>query len=343
MATSVYPKTTVVERNVASGRQNGPGTLRLPLNRDLLTAEHQVVVRVSQSGVVAPATAPTDLLAHVSRMVKSLSVETDDGPIIAADGLPLAMLASFTESQPAPRFGVDAAGNGTAELAIDLHHENDGALHDLLTALETGSLSKCDLVLTLADPVAAGLWSAAAAGAGQPVFDVRVQAEQYPDLTGVGDSEVVQGIDPETGEATEEPNPHYGVGTLVHRVMQQRKTLATAGQHDFMLQSVGNALRFIELVAIDPATGMPVDGAITDVRLVVAGEEVRNVQWRELQAKNEARRGFRHVGVAVIDFGDDEEGFLDLGDVAEARLFVTATGTPANVDLYVVEDYTAEA
>ncbi len=342
MAQSVYPKTLARVLNVASARQTGAGVVRLPLNRDLLTAEEQVRITLTQSGVAAPATAPTDLLAHVARMVESITVETDDGPIFTAPGIGAAMLSSFTESQPQPKFSVDANGNGTAELVLDLHYENDGALHDLLTALETGRLSKHDLVIRLADPVTAGLWQAGATP-GTPQYDVRVQAEVYPDITGMGEAEKLEGIDPETGEAVEELNPHYGVGSLVHRVASQRKVLAQAGQHDFLLQSVGNALRFLALVAIDPATGAPVDGAVSDVRLVVAGEDVRNLRFEEIQAANQSRRGFAHAGVAVIDFGDDEEGFLDLGDVAEARLFVTATGTPANAELHVIEDYTAEA
>ncbi|RME86878.1 MAG: hypothetical protein D6771_01185, partial [Zetaproteobacteria bacterium] len=142
MATSVYRKPLVVHRNVASARQQGAGIVRLPLNRDLLTLEDQVRVVLTQSGVAAPATQPADLVAHVARMIESISIETDDGPIFVAPGVGAAMLARFTESAPKPVFSVDAAGNGRAELTLDIHHENDGALHDLLTALETGRLSK---------------------------------------------------------------------------------------------------------------------------------------------------------------------------------------------------------
>jgi len=344
MATSAYPKTNAIVRNVAAGQKTATAAgqnveMRLPLNRDTLTVEQQITVNVAVAGAVALATPPLDLLMHVAKIVDSIAIETDKGSLIIGDGQSIVAVSSFTENQPTPKFN-DVAG--TLALTFDVHHENDSALHDLITALETGTLSKNDLVIRLRDPFAAGVF-AAGATPGLPTYDVRVNAELYPDLEGRGDVELVEDVDPISGDLIEVPNPHFGVGTMSHHVRTQTSKPTGAGRTNFIMMSAGSALRFGGLLAVDVATGLPVDAAIGQVSLVVEGQEKRSMMFDEIQAANESKRGFKHAGIAILDFGDDEDGFLDLSAVAEARVFVEVLPTaPAALEIRLVEDYTAE-
>jgi len=345
MATSVYPKTNAIIRNVAAGQKTATAAgqnveLRLPLNRDTLTSEQQVTVNVAVTGAAALAAPPADLLMHVSQVIDSIAIESDKGSLIIGDGQSIVAISSFTENQPTPKFN-DVAG--TLSLTFDIHHENDAALHDMISALETGTLSKNDLVIRLRDPFAAGVF-AAGAKPGLPTYDVRVNAELYPDLEGRGYVELVEDVDPITGDLVENLNPHFGIGTMSHHVRTQTLKPTGAGRTNFIMMAAGSALRFGGLLAVDMATGLPVDGAIGQVSLVVEGQEKRSMMFDEIQAHNESKRGFKHAGVAVLDFGDDEDGFLDLSEVAEARVFVEVlAGAPAALEVRLCEDYTAEA
>jgi len=341
MKYSAYPKTQAVIRNVGSAqRTNGAGEVRIPLNRDTLTTEQQVNISVALAGTVALGAQPTDLMMHVAKLVDTISIETDKGSIIVGDGQSIALLAALTENQATPKFD-DVAG--TASFTIDLHHENDGALYDMATAVETGNLSKNDLVIRFADPVAVGVFAAGGA-VGVATFDVRVNAVQYPAIKNAGSYPTYLDIDETTGEQVELVNPHFGIASMSHRVRTQTLQPNGAGRTNFILMAAGSALRFAGLVAIDTATGLPIDGALGQVSLTVGGNEVRSLNFDEIKSFNESKRGVVNTGSAFIDFGDDEQGFLDLTNVAEARLFVEVlAAAPANLELRLVEDYTAES
>jgi len=344
MATSVYPKTQATIRNVASAQKAATVAgqnveMRLPLNRDTLTSEQQITVTCNVTGAVALATPPTDVLMHVAQLIDSIAIETDKGSLIIGDGQSIIAISSFTENQPIPKFN-DVGG--TLSLTFDIHHENDAALHDLITALESGSLSKNDLVIRLKDPFSSGVF-AAGATPGLPIYGVRVNAELYPELEGRGEVGLVEDVDLATGEVFEDQNPHFGVGTMSHHVRTQTIKPTGAGRSNFIMMSAGAALRFAGLLSVDTATGLPVDNALGQVSLVVEGVEKRSMMFDEIQATNQSKRGFNHAGVAVLDFGDDEDGFLDLSDVAEARVFVEVLATaPTALEVRLVEDYTAD-
>jgi len=343
MATSAYPKTNAIIRNVATAQKAATVAgqnveIRLPLNRDTLTVEQQVTITVNATGAAALATPPTDLLMHVAQVVDSISIETDKGSLIIGDGQSIVAISSFTENQPTPKFN-DIGG--FLSLTFDLHHENDSALHDLITAVETGILSKNDIVVRFKDPFAAGVFAAGATPS-LPIYDVRVNAELLPDLEGRGSVDLVEDVDTETGEVYELPNPHFGVASMSHHIRTQTIKPTGAGRTNFIMMSAGSALRFASLMSIDNITGLPVDNALGQVSLVVNGQEIRSMMFDEIQASNQSKRAFSHAGVAIVDFGDDEDGFLDLSDVSEARLFVEVlTTAPAALDVRLCEDYTA--
>ncbi len=341
MSTSVYRKPQAVVRNVGNKSLSGAGEIRIPLNKDHLTAEHQVAVSFSQSFTTAP-TAMGDL----APVIRNVSLQTDKGTLVNADGLSIVNLSALTEQQPSQRKTVGTTSTGM--LVFDLHHENDGALQDLLSALESGEFSGLDLVLDLADPNAVGVYTGGA-GASGLTFTVRVNAKTYPDLTGVGKLDAFQTVDPETGEAIETPNEYAGIGSALHHVATQVMTGTTSGdQQPVRLQAKGALLRFLQLATLDTtgANPVPSDAIIDEVRLVVGGTQVFQGTFHELQAENEAKRAVSRLnsGVAAIDYGDDEVGFLDIAENNEALLYIrVAAGAPASWEIRLTEDFTTEA
>jgi len=334
---SAFNKPQAVVRNIGNRTLNGAGEIRIPLNKDHLTSEHQVVVSMSQGFATAP-TAMGDL----SRMVRTVVLESDKGPLVNSDGMSLIALSAFTEKQPTQRKSVGTTSTGT--LVFDLHHENDGALHDLLTALETSDFSGLDLVMYLDDPSSVGVYTGGATPAA-PTFNVRVNARTYPALTNIGKSDGFQ-----LPDGSIEANEFAGVGSLVHRVgTQVLRGTTTGDQQPVRLQAKSALVRFLQLLSLDNTGANPVasDSIIEDVRLVVNGNQVFNATFHEIQAVNESRRQLSSVvgsGIAVVDFGDDEVGFLDLPENNEAMVyFRIAPNAPANWEIRLVEDYSTEA
>jgi len=342
MSTSVYPKTQSIIRNVAAAQKSATAAgqnveIRLPLNRDTLIAEQQITVSCKATGTVALTAVPADLLMHVSKLIDSVAIETDKGSLVIGDGQSIVAMSAITEHQATPKF---SDTGGTLSLTFDIHHENDGALHDLITALESGKLSKNDLVIRLADPFAINVFKAGTTP-GLPTYDVRVNAELYPELEKRGNVELVQEVDPISGQVFDVLNPHYGIGTMTHHLRTQTIKPSGAGRTNFIMMAAGSALRFAGLLAVDTATGLPVDNALGQVSLVVAGNEKRSMLFNEIQANNESKRAFYHAGIAILDFGDDEDGFLDLSGVSEARVFVEVLASaPATLEVRLIEDYT---
>jgi len=341
MATSVYRKPTSVTRNVGTRQIVGAGEVRIPLNKDHLTLEHQIALSVSQGFAVAPTG-----MANLAKMIKSIIIESDKGPLVNADGESIAALASFTENQPSERTTVGTTSTGT--IFIDLHHENDEAVQDLLSALETGDFSGLDLVMTLVDPVSAGIYTGGGTPA-TPTFTVRVNAKTLPSMTGLGKTGTVESIDPETGERFESANEYAGIGTVFHRVASQViKGVTTGDQQPIRLQSKNALLRFIQMMTFDATGANPVvsDHIIDELRLVVGGEQVYLSKFSEVQAINEARRSLSRLnsGLGVIDFGDDEVGFLNMPEGTEAFLHIRiATGAPAGWEIRIAEDFNTES
>jgi len=334
MGRSIYQKTERIERNVGSDQSNGGGQLRIALNRDHLTAEHQVIVEMTQVCTVAP-TANTSFMP----MIEYIAIETDKGQMIVGDGESIAELSAFTENAPSER--VCLGLYTTAKVVIDLHHEFDAASRDLIGAIETGELSQCDLVIRLATDVS-GLLTGETIGAGVvPSYTVKVNAITYPDLTGIG---VHESLSDSLGN--EVPNEYAGVGTASHRVgVQSIKGTQKGALQPIRLQSAGSMARFVQMMAVDTATGLRSDGVISNIRLVANGQEKRGVHFHDVQASNEAMRNVLRIGsgLATLDFGDDEEGYLDLSEVNEAWLFIEIdANAPAAWEIHVCEDYLAQ-
>jgi len=65
------------------------------------------------------------------------------------------------------------------------------------------------------------------------------------------------------------------------------------------------------------------DAVIDSLELNIAGRAViSGLKWQKLRADTAKTRGVDEVGFGLIDFGDDENQWLDLRDVNKAYLRV---------------------
>lgn len=316
MATSKYSKGLMSLRTVANGTGVGGGQTRLQLNRDHLVAEHVINVAVSQANT---GTDPTSV--DVRDFISSVALETSDGRPVYLTGAQAYDLARFTED--APRVVSSLGATSTATYSFELHHENDEALLDLLTAMRSNELSTVDLVITWAADGANGFKGQTSPAAA--AYTVSVQSADYELLA----------------------EKQFGQFLGVARHYQEKlgsKSVASAGaasQADIDLIT-GGLVRFIGLHAYD-TTGVATlaDTVVGNLRLNINGKDVRVFTFDDLRRMNAAKRGFDQTGVAFIDFGDDERGFLDLRNVQQAKLqWETSSTNPAASRLDICQDFT---
>jgi len=316
MATSKYLKRTRAVRRIASGAAVGDATLRLQLNRDWLITEHKVSVSVVQAYTNIPTS------VDVRDFISSVAVETSDGRRVFLTGPQVYDLGRFTEDASAVSFALAGAGNNTANWAFEIHHENDAALLDMLTALRSNELTTLDLVITFAADAANGF-----KGGTVPLvatYTVNVESMDYEMLT----------------------EKQFGalLGSSKHYQERLGSKLGTAAgsQPDIQLIT-GNLTRFITLHAYNTAGAVPVlaNTIIGNLRLNINGRDYRVTTGFDVQQDNTARRGFTQAGVYVIDFGDDENGWLDLRAVNQALLqWDVLAGAPAGYTVDVAQDFT---
>jgi len=321
---SIYSKPQTQFMGVSDGSVVGGGVLRMPLNRDDLTVEHVVNVTLEHSASVAP-TGASDALV----LIEKLEIETERGIEFTTNGFDLARLNEVTQAaaQQRENFGLVT----TIMFALDVFSVMAGASHDLLTAIESGQRAKYNLILTLAKDASAVLTGGTLTGG--PKYTVNVEAKTYPELTGAG---MLEG-------------DYAGIASLVHRCITNTKPGSTSGQLDpIQLTSAGGLLRFLQLSCFDVTGAIAVvsDDIVDAVRIVAGGREVFSSTFKAMQSRNERQRNLSRMGsgVAFADYGDDVNEWLDMGDVKDARLFLTvAAGAPAGYEIRVSEDFVSQS
>ena len=318
MATSKYTKRTRAVRRIASGSSTSGAQLRLQLNRDHLIAEHKINVLATQTYAGG---APTSV--DVRDFIASVALETSDGRRVFLTGAQAYDLGRWTESNVLVSNSAFGTGANTSRFSFEIHHENDGALLDLLTALRSNELSTVDLVLTFPALGANGFKGGTTATA--CAYDVTVDSFDYEMLT-----------------ETQFGQP---LGSAKH--YQEKlgsKTGTAAGSQPDIDLITGNLTRFIVLHAYDTATtAVPTlaDTIIGNLRLNVNGRDYLVSNGVELRQMNVLKRGVNSAGLFIIDFGDDENGWLDLRNVQQAKLqWDVLAGTPAGYRVDVSQDFT---
>ena len=315
MTTSIYPKTPVTTLPVKSDSGIGGSSVVMPLNKDELTAEHVVTVEVSQTFT----TAPTGF--DPLKVLDKLRFDTgSQGTTIDCNFENMIEMNRWFEKPIAARSTLGLTS--TATMTFDIHHEMDGALADLVSALESGEMDVVDLHLFF--PVDTDSCFTGGVGAGQATYRVTVHAERLPELTAVGHMEY---LEDENGElyldANEQPipNPYYLVGQDKRVLADKHASGTTTGKQPAFQLKTGNLTRALQLIAKDN-TGARSDDVIENISVKVGSDTIRSFNFKQLQAMNEAKRGLSLVGSgkALVDFGDVNAAWLDLRGVNEAFL-----------------------
>jgi len=326
MADSRIPFTPIVSLPVGIGSGTAGKEIRIRLNKDTLTLEQEIIVNVVQAGfTVAPAS------VDPGKFFSSIAIEDDSGNEVFASGLSLLEASKYTEDSSSVRSTL-AAPESSCRFRFGIHHENDGAMHSLFTAKETADLSKYELVLIPAadndNGFVGGTGGAAAA------YDVRVNAKKMPGVSGLGGSMTRLSVAGD-GSVVEVPNEHAGVATARHRQKEQVEKGTTTGEQTPVRIAGKNLTRFVQMITGDMTSGKFVrsDNIIKNIRLMVGDEVKKAGQFIDFQEENESKRGKVRIGsgVATIDFGDDERGWLDLSKVNEAFVeYDIDTAAPAS-------------
>lgn len=314
MATSRYTKKTKALRRIATGAAVGGQTLRLQLNRDWLVSEHRVGIQVAQVFAGGDPTA-----VDVRDFITSCAVETSDGRRVFLTGPQAYDIGRFFEDASNVTSDLTVA---SASYSFDVHYENASALLDLLTALRSNEYTTIDLVITFAADAANGFKGGVAPAAAAYTVQVEsgdremLTSNQFGSLLGVA--------------------KHYqtSIGAVVG---------ATAGAQADVQLITGNRTRCVMMHAYDTTGAVPVlsNGILGNVRININGRDFRVTDGQGIQDNNVAYRGFDQVGVYVVDFGDDEQGFLDLAAVNQARFqWDVAAGAPAGWNVEFSQDYT---
>jgi hypothetical protein len=323
MAQSKFSKNFMRRQIVANATGVAGQTVRIPLNRDNLIAEHTVHFGVNEVFAGAGAVLPTSV--DPRDFIATVAVESSDGRRVFLTGAQWYDFGRLTENTGLVSSAIGASPV-TASWNCDLHYENDEALLDLATALRSNELTTLDLVVTFAADVGNGFKGGTiGATAAATTYTVEVETFDY--------------------EMLNEEQHGMALGMFAHYQEKQEDAAAVVGaQREFQLIT-GNRTRFISLHTYNTTGAVPVlsDTVIGNIRINIGGKDKVKSTWMDTRRVNAMQRGFNNVGVVVLDFGDDERGWMDVDKVAQAKLQVDILGTaPAGWSIKVGQDYTKE-
>jgi hypothetical protein len=306
----------------------GGQQIRIPLNKQSLVEEHVVRIQASQ---VNATTAPTSF--DVRRFITSLSIESSDGRRKYMTGYEAYDFSRYTTNgdNPVTAAGVAGGAAATADYQFILHHANNGTLYDMMAAVDAAKLNTFDLVIQFASDTNNGFIGSA--GQAAAAYTVTVRNNNFPGML----------LDPKSGQL------NSYVEALRHINETQTVSGASGGgtTAPLLRLTAGNKTRFIAIHAfsISGAVATPSDSIVSNLRLTINGQERKITDYVTTQKLNMANRSFYIpgtpiTGFAVLDFGDDEAGWLDLRGVAEPYLsWDIAAGAPASWRVDFAQDY----
>jgi hypothetical protein len=301
----------------------GGQQVRIPLNKQSLVEEHVVRIQASQTYAVMPTG-----IFDVRRFITFLSIESSDGRRKFMTGYQAYDLGRFTEQGDAPQLQA-LVSPATADFQFDLHHENDEALYDAMGFIDAAKLNTFDLVIQFAADNNNGFTGTVTAGTtpGVTAYTVTVRNSNYP------------------GMLTDASGKLNDFVEALRHVNETQTVAGAAGggtTAPLLRLTAGNKTRFISLHCFDTTVtpNVPSDAVVSNIRLIINGQERRITDYTTTQKLNLANRQFFVRGCCVLDFGDDEAGFLDLRGVAEPYLsYDIAAAPPATWRVDFGQDY----
>jgi len=316
---SIYAKPERRERLVGSlaGVAGGAKEI-IRLNKDSLISEHFVRVSFSQVFAVAPTAVKLDEIGRLISSVKLVVSGAQGGELLAVDGLVMPLHSRLYENQVAASVTLGTPTVG--EFSFEIHYANDEAKRDLMTALDGDSATQVSLEITFASVstlILTGGTTPAAITFAAEVLSLDYNPRSFVDADGALLAQ------------------YDGIASARHFLKQNTATAAGAGNQEIMLE-VGNMTRNVMLVVEDGSNVLS-DDIISNVSLVINGVERRVGDFKSFKGLTAARRSLDVVGLALLDWGSDEFGFLNLNGVQQARLVFTFT---AAGNVRAVQDYT---
>jgi len=349
---SAIRRTPQVIRLDGSAVGSATTAVRIPLKKESLMADHLIRVQATQNfGSAGSVAIPTS--CDPRNFIHDVSIETSDGRRVFATGYQVIDLSRFFEpgwTNPIFYAGTTSAVAATMDFDFIVHHANDGALHDMMAAIDASKLNTFDLVVNFNTDATNGFAVGGGVnGSGSTVaaaYTVTCRSLGYPDMV----------------DYSKYPENEKWVESMRHVVeSQQKASTAGAGTSFDLRLTSGNKTRALMLHAFDTSGTLPAPAntIINNVSLVINGQQIRQTTFPEVQKQNVRRRSFGTFngtaaltgvlnsmvaipGVAVIDFGDDEAGWLDLRGVNEPILTVdvgSQGSLPASYTIQLAQDY----
>jgi hypothetical protein len=303
--------------------------IRIPLNKQSLVEETYVRVTVSQGYSVLP-TMLANTAADVRLFITSLSIESSDGRRKFMTGYEAYDLGRYTESGDSPTIQI-VASPCTADYQFSLHHANDESLFDAMAFIDAAKLNTFDLVIQFAPANKNGFTGTNVIGTpnGATVYTVAVRNSNYPGMLMDSNGNLNSFVE------------------AIRHINETQSVIGAAGGGStapLLRLTAGNKTRFIMIHAFDTTNAngvlVPADTVVNNIRLNINGQERRITDYVTQQKRNLSDRQWFVKGLCVLDFGDDEAGFLDLRGVAEPYLsWDIASAPPATWRVDFAQDY----
>lgn len=316
-------------RNAVGSSASNP--LSVQLNTDWLVDEYRFTINLSQTwGTNAPT-------SFEPRKVFSRVVLRSDkfGTHVDADFAAIYDLFRFYDNVspvPVTAFGAGGGAAATAQFYFELNMSNDEAKRAELTALKTQDLGSLWLDLYPSIDTANGFVGGTGA-AGVTAITVNADEIYLPYLSNAANSK-------------------DGYGECVRYVKKLASPIgnASASPYEIFLNNdnadKGHRTRAIMLQFRDTASGAFVDTVLDYVTIegipnLQGGIAVQNIHDYTLRQMNVQMRAFNQTGCYVIDFRDDENGWLSLAGIAQPKLkFQSKAGAPAAWQVSIHQDIT---
>jgi len=304
---SLFEKTTLVRDRVGNYSLTNADTFRVAIPRATLTDELKLICTVTQGFTGIPTA------VNPERFIKRISVETSQ-KVIDLSGMMAYRIAEFYEQGALVETVL--AATSTCKFSLDLFFSNPSAKLDLMTALDSTSETNFTLVIEMASDTANGF----VGGTVPLVATMAVELVNYNLPAMMGSSDLI---------ASERLF-----------MVEKSKPYTVAGILEGIAIEVKNNTRAIAICVEDMTGGVFVgyrNDILKDVLLKDGGTVAFQGSFDLLRHDNYDERNANMLGFAVLDFHNDEIGFLNLNGVQDLILGLEAVSTlPAGVTAYRV-------
>jgi hypothetical protein len=332
MVQSVYPQlfksvkpllyASVAHDPLVKGR-----VVEIQLPKKGFLTEMRLMLGVTQNFSTPPAS------FDPAKAIERLQIKLKGGNLIDIDGNETIIMGRMRGGATYKQ--VTLGAQSSAKQAIDIHFKQQGALHDLLTALHCEILDTFTLVITLtaSGGFVGGVPSVAAAAipavVANPAAVPPVLAAAAVAATPATNQLFTLEVD---GMFMHDYDGDASVGGQFQRVSSISKFFEGGGKKDEIKLVNGGENRFIMLTFYTQnadGTFTPNDNILHKLSLKIGNKTPREYDAFDLKADTSEASGIEQTGVVVIDAGDEETEFVSLISEKGSLLLEATAGAPA--------------